>query len=347
MKPWRIAVCLVFATLSLRAQDADHTQNDAGYVPVISGGMGYVQNVDGGVTSLEPQIVPVLLVPFGQHVLLESRVAFTGFFQREDRTYGPFTGKVYKTVEYAQLDWLANTHVTASVGMYLLPFGLYNERLDPIWIRNLQDPPITAAIGTETSGAGDGIMFRGALRQTPAYSIQYSTYFSARSGINQIGAARTAGGDGSIFLNKARLEIGGSYQRFLQGRHYNSEAAYLSWQPPRLPMYLMAEYDQGYTGRGYWLESGYFLSQAPWANSFFKRVQTVGRMQQTDSLHGGGNGISAFSTQRVDFGLNYYFRYDFRFISSYGRQFVHGGNANVWNVGFTYRFLWPLWPGKG
>ena len=348
MKLWLISGCFLFAAASLHAQNSNLAQNDAGHVPVISGGMGYVQNVDGGITTLEPQIDPVLLVPFGQHVLLESRVAFTGFFQRQDGTYGPFKGKIYKTVAYAQLDWLASTRVMATAGMYLLPFGLYNERLDPIWIRNLQDSPITAAIGTATSGAGDGIMLRGVPWQTSKYSIQYSTYFSAYSGINQIGAARTAGGDGSIFLNNARLEIGGSYQRFLQDHHSNNGAVYLSWQPPRLPMDLKFEYDQGYTGRGYWLEAAYFLNQVPWAPAFFKRVQTVGRMQQFSPLHGGGGGgLPSLSTQRFDFGLNYYFRDDLRFVSSYGRQFVQGGNANVWNIGVTYRFLWPLWPGKG
>jgi hypothetical protein len=75
-------------------------------------------------------------------------------------------------------------------------------------------------------------------------------------------------------------------------------------------------------------------------------VQTVVRMQQFFPLNGGGNGLPTVNTQRFDFGLNYYFRDDLRFISSYGRQFSSQGNANVWNVGFTYRMLFPLWPGR-
>ena len=74
---------------------------------------------------------------------------------------GPFKGKVFKDVEYAQLDWLADSRAIVVGGRYLLPFGLYNERLGPIWIRNLQDFPYTASIGTRTSGAGDGLMLRG------------------------------------------------------------------------------------------------------------------------------------------------------------------------------------------
>ena len=197
-----IALCLMLAG-RVAAQDTQSVDNHAEYIPAISGGVGYIQNVNGGVTSLEPQINPILLVPFGPHVLLESRTDFTGFFQRQNLTSGPFTGKVFKTVEFAQLDWLANTHVIATAGRYLLPFGLYNERLEPLWIRNLQDAPITATIGTLTSGSGDGFMLRGVAVQEPSYSVQYSAYFSAKCDINQLSAARVAGGDASVYLPNA------------------------------------------------------------------------------------------------------------------------------------------------
>jgi hypothetical protein len=35
-----------------------------------------------------------------------------------------------------------------------------------------------------------------------------------------------------------------------------------------------------------------------------------------------------------------------RLVSSYGRQFSPQANANIWNFGITYRFIWPLWPGR-
>src|SRR5580765_6330800 len=111
-----LAAVMTLLRVMALAQD-DH----AGFVPVISGGAGYIHHVNGGVATLEPQINPVLLVPFGKHVLLESRTDFTGVFQREHLTDGPFKGKVFKTVEYAQLDWLANTHLTVVAGRYLLP----------------------------------------------------------------------------------------------------------------------------------------------------------------------------------------------------------------------------------
>ena len=348
-KLYRILIAALAASAAwigtAAAQDAHTLETHAGNIPAISGGAGYIHNVNGGVTSLEPQINPVLLVPFGSHVLLESRTSFSGFFQREDLTTGPFKGKVFKSVDYAQVDWLANTHLIASIGKYLLPFGLYNERLVPLWIRNLQDSPITAAIGTRSSGAGDGIMLRGTAIQSSAYSVQYSSYFSARSGINQLEAARTAGGDTSIYLTGLRLEAGVSYQRFLQQRNINSVATYISWQPRATPLDLKAEGDFSYNGRGYWIENAYRFEQLP-IPPVFRKIQAVTRIQQFFPLHGGGNSLPTVSTTKVDFGLNYYFRDDLRFVSSYARNFSTQGNANVWNVGATYRFMFPLWPGR-
>jgi hypothetical protein len=341
-----LGVLLIACRAGAQDTQAPHiSESHAGYIPLISGGAAYVHNVNGGVPTLLPQVNPVLLVPFGSHVLLESRTSFTGFFQRENQTSGPFKGKVFKSVDYAQVDWLLDSHLIISAGKYILPFGLYNERLVPVWIRNLQDSPITAAIGTRNSGAGDGIMLRGVAVQSPRYSIQYSSYFSARSDINQLQAARTAGGDTSIYLTQPRLEIGVSYQRFLQQRNINSVATYISWQPRTIPLDLKAEGDFSYNGRGYWIESAYRFQQLP-VPQFARRIQTVVRMQQFFPLHGGGNSLPTVDNHRVDFGLNYYIRDDIRLVSSYGRSFSSQGNANVWNVGASYRFLFPLWPGR-
>lgn len=336
---WLSLVCTV------AAQDSQSVENHAGYIPAISGGMGYIHQVNGGVTTLQPQINPVLLIPFGSHVLLESRTTFFGFYQREHQTSGSFTGQVFKSVDYAQVNWLANTHVIASAGRYLLPFGMYGERLGPIWIKNLQNAPITTAIGTRTSGSGNGFMLRGTATQKPSYSVQYTAYFSALSNLDQLQSARVAGGDVSVYFPGARLEIGTSYQRFLQARHINSVATYLSWQPSSIPLDIKLEGDFSYNGRGYWLDAAYRFQQLP-IPSFFRKTQIVSRMQQFFPINGGGNSLPQVNTQRFDVGLNYYMRDDLRFISSYGRNFSSQGNANIWNVGITYRFLFPLWPGR-
>jgi hypothetical protein len=345
-RPWRpythTLLVWIFTCASLFAQSSAGTENEAGYVPIISGGAGYVHNVSGGVSSLEPQIDPVLLVPFGRHVLLESRTDFTGFFQRQNFTSGPFKGKVFKDVEYAQIDWLADSHAIIVGGRYLLPFGLYNERLQPIWIRNLQDFPYTASIGTRTSGAGDGLMLRGVLAQTEKASVQYSAYFSAHSGINQLGAARTAGGDASVFFPSLHLEVGGSAQRFLEGQHINNGAAYVSWQPLDASVDVKGEFDYSHFGRGYWLEGAWKLDRAS-PHAFIQKAQLVGRVEQVLPLHGGGNGLPSIENKRFDAGLNYYLKDNLRLVSSYGRNFSSHQNLNVWNAGITYRFTIPLW----
>ena len=338
-----LTMCLA-ARVSVLAQDTKSANDEAGYIPIISGGGGYIHNVNGGVTTLEPQVNPVLVVPFGRHLLLESRTDFTGDFQRQNQTSGPFKGKVFKTVEYSQLDWLADSHVTVVGGRYLLPFGLFNERLAPVWVRNLMDPPQTAIIGILTTGAGDGLMLRGVAWQGPGMSAQYSAYFSVRSGINQFGAARTAGGDGSLFFSKPRLEVGSSYQRFLQDHRINNNAVYLSWQGFNGALDLKAEHDYSYTGHGYWIEAAYRLKSES-APKLLQGFQPVGRVQEIFPLHGGGIGIPSIQTERVDFGLNYYLRDNLRIVSSYGRIFSSRRNANIWNVGMTYRFTLPLWFG--
>ena len=344
-KAWYLGAGILFTACALRAQQPVEAPSAAGYTPVLSGTMAYVQNVNGGATALEPEVETVLLVPFGSHVLLESRAEFIGFFTREHQTTGPFTGKVFKSVDYAQLDWLANTHLIATAGAFLLPFGLYNERLSPLWIRNLQDTPITDVVGTRPNGIADGIMLRGNAQEKPAYSIQYTAYFSARSNINQLQAARVAGGDASIFLKAARLEVGESYQRLLQEKGINSSATYVSWQPERTPLDLKAEFDRSFYGEGYWIEPDYRLSAAP-LPAFFQRLQLAPRVQQFHPLNGGGNSLPNKNTERFDLGLNYYIHDNLRLVSSFGRQFREQANANIWNFGFTYRFIWPLWPGR-
>lgn len=345
-----LSLCLLLGSTLGAAQDDSAAHTSAGYVPVLSGAFAYIQNASGGVESLVPQIVPVLLVPMGHSLLLESRVEFTGFFQREnepsDPNSGPYAGKVYKTVDYAQLDWLADSHATASAGRFILPFGLYSERLAPVWIRNLQDTPLTYSIGTHPYGAADGFMLRGVAASLPSASIQYSAYMSAHCSTNELQAVRAAGGDTSIFVPSKRVEAGLSYQRTLEGYQINNEAAYLSWQPVRASVDLKAEYDRNHFGDGYWIEAAHSPQQFFVAPDFFRHVQLVGRMEQLFVRNGGGNGLPRVNEKRPEVAINFQIHDDWRLESSYGRLFSQSGNSNTWNFGFTYRFVWPLWPGR-
>jgi hypothetical protein len=337
-----VSCSLLLFSLHSHAQGPGADSSHAGYAPVVSGSLGYVYSVQGGVPTLLPQINPVLLLPLGSHVLFESRTDFTGFFERREQTSGDYTGKIHKTVEFVQLDWLANSHVIPVAGRYILPFGLYPERLEPLWIANLQDTPIDYAIGTRTTGAGVGPQLRGVAFETNRFNVQYTAYYSVHTNITQLQASRTAGGDTSIYFTGLHAEFGASYQRFLDNHQINSAAGYLDWQPPHTALDVKAQYDSSYNGQGYWIEGNTMLSSIPVANSFFRRMQIVGRDELFLPLHGGGNGVPTVETKRGEAGLNYYIGDDWRLISSYGRQFNSGRNLNLWNLGLTYRFLWPL-----
>ncbi len=49
---------------------------------------------------------------------------------------------VSKNLDYAQVDYIANPYLTVTMGRFLTPFGIFNERLYPIWIRSLQQDPL-------------------------------------------------------------------------------------------------------------------------------------------------------------------------------------------------------------
>lgn len=345
-----LCFCLLLFVLRARAQSSDaapaqasdNESTHAGYVPVLSGSLGYVYNVDGGIPTLEPQINPVLLVPFGSHVLFETRTEFTGSFEHRFGTSGDYTGKVFKTVENVQLDWLANSHVMPVLGRYLVPFGLYSERLEPLWIGNIQEFPIDFGIGTRTSGNGLGPQLRGVAVETPAFNVQYTAYYSVHYNQNQLGTPRAAGGDASIYFTGARAEFGSSYQRFLDNRQINNEAVYATWQPIQNNLDLKFQYSRSYFGQGYWAEGYDMLSWVPVATNFFSRMQFVLRAEESFPLHGGGTGVPTIEVKRGETALNYYVGDDWRLLSSYGRQSNAGKQFNIWDLGFTYRFVWPL-----
>ncbi|HEY6342522.1 MAG TPA: hypothetical protein VIY49_13595 [Bryobacteraceae bacterium] len=132
----------------------------AATVPVVSGGVAFVPFLQAGQTTLVSIISPVVLVPLGENWLIESRAAFEGDFVRRDGT-GPFGGEIQKSLEYLQLDYIANPHLTVTVGRFLTPFGMYNERLYPVWIRDLQaDPLILPLEQSASNGMMCGVDFQ-------------------------------------------------------------------------------------------------------------------------------------------------------------------------------------------
>lgn len=335
----------------LRAQTDDSSTTETPKpVPILTSGMGFVTQFQGGQPNLDPLVSPIFLVPLGDHWLIESRDTFESDFAQAPGS-GTFHGYVQKEVDYAQLDYIANPYVTFTFGRYLTPFGIFNERLYPIWIRDLQTDPLILPIATGPSGAGTGGMARGGFPLTRKVNMNYAAYFSTAITQSPVDSYRFAGGRVGIFLPGPRLEVGGSFQHLLQGNRSNAFGFHFEWQPSALPLDVRSEYARSYQGSGYWVESAYRLSQVPKAQDQFRKVQIVGRMQQyfigagQGSSGGSGWNLIPWNTQEFDFGLNYYFRDNLRGVSSYGRQFSSWGNENVWTLGITYRFVLPLGPG--
>ena len=333
-----IAVCVtawLYAAAGVYAQEATP-------IPLLTGSAGFFTNAEAGQTQLIPVFAPVLLAPLGNHWLIESRAEFSGEFLPQK---GTVSGQLEKEVDYAQIDYIANPYLTVTAGRFLTPFGIYNERLYPIWIRKLENVPIIFPIGT---GSSDGLMLRGGFAVNSKANLNYATYFSTLSNINKLDSDRLTGGRIGIFLPGRRIEFGTSFQQLLQEDRTRSVGFHFGWQPTRVPLNLRSEYAwSGSKGSGYWLEGAYGLSQISHWEKAMRRLELVGRAQQylpgnLQPSDAEEYGLPLANTREGDFGLNYYFRDGLKATASYGRQFSSVGNANLWSFGVAYRVVVPL-----
>src|ERR1700730_860834 len=257
---------------------------------------------------------------------------------------GSYGGKVKQEIDYLQLDYIANRYLTVTGGRFLPPFGIYNERLYPIWIRSLQPTPLIFPLGT---GSSDGVMLRGGFSLNPKVNLNYATYFSTLSTMNKFEPARRAGGRLGFFLPGARIEVGASFQKELQDERANAFGFHFAWQPAAIPLNLRSEYARSHDGSGYWIEAAYRLSQVPFWQKAMRRTEIVGRGQQwfageISEDDAEEYGLPDVNTRQGDFGLNYYVRDGLKASASYSRRFNSDGNVNFWTVGLAYRFAFPL-----
>ena len=335
-------VSLQFPNL-LTAQAPDQVPEVERPVPILTGNAGFFTKVNGGETELVPSVTPVLLLPLGDRWLIESRAEFEGEFERREGG-GPYGGKVGQEIDYLQVDYIANKYLTITAGRFLTPFGIYNERLYPIWIRSLQPTPLIFPLGT---GSSDGAMLRGGFSLNPKVNLNYATYFSTLSTMNKFESDRLVGGRVGFFLPGPRIEAGFSFQKELQEERSNGFGFHFAWQPMPLPLNLRSEYARSHDGSGYWIEAAYRLSQVPFWQKTLRRTEVVGRVQQLfageiDEDEAEEYGLPDVNTRQGDFGLNYYIRDGLKAAASYSRRLNSDGNVNLWTVGLAYRFAFPL-----
>jgi hypothetical protein len=311
-------------------------------IPVLSGSAGYFNFVTAGQNQFDAQINPVLLLPLGDRWLVESRAEFEGAFQRPPDG-GPYGGPVSKNLDYAQVDYIANPYLSITVGRFLTPFGIFNERLYPIWIRSLQQDPLILPLSAESS---DGAMLRGGFPVNAKANLTYAVYVSAISTVhNNLQSERNVGGRVGVFLPDSRLEVGASWQKLLQDGRTNAFGFYSAWQAQRLPLNMHGEYARSNQGSGYWVDGAYRLSQ--FRQKAVRRLEFAGRAEQffngqIGSQEAEALGLPGANTREGEFGLNYYLHDGLKAVSSYGRQFSSDGNFNLWTFGIAYRFMVPL-----
>jgi hypothetical protein len=336
----RVLLLLCLIPAFTRAQ----TSSSNSPVPILTGTAGYFTFVTAGQNQLNVQVNPVLLLPLGDHWLVESRAEFQGAFQRSPGG-GPYGGPVGKNLDYAQIDYIANPCLTVTVGRFLTPFGIFNERLYPIWIRSLQQDPLILPF---SAGSSDGMMLRGGFPINAKANLSYAAYVSAISTVhNNLQSQRNVGGRMGVFLPGARLEVGASWQKLLQDNRSNAFGFYSAWQSQRLPLSMHSEYARSNLGSGYWVDAAYRLSQMPFWEQSMRRLEVAGRAEQffsgqISSTEAQGYGLPGANTREGIFGLNYYLHDGLKVAASYGRQFSSGGNSNLWSVGIAYRFAVPL-----
>jgi len=304
-------------------------------------------SVTAGQMLLDVQFNPVLLVPVGERWLVESRGEFEGEFQRAPGG-NSFGGPVNKHLDYLQADYIANPYMTVTAGRFLTPFGIFNERLYPMWIRALQPDPLILPIATATS---DGATLRGGFPVGARANLNYAGYVSVASiGTEGVESERHVGGRVGFFFPGLRLEVGGSWQKVLQDTRKNAVGMHMAWQPRALPLSVHSEIVRSDQGSGYWMEGAYRLSQAHFWEKAMRRTDLVARGQQffngnisadtAESL-----GLPGANTREADFGVNYFLKDGLKAVASYGRQFSSAANFNQWTFGIAYRFLIPL--GRG
>lgn len=315
--------------------------------PILSGGVGFFTNTNGGKTTYSPITEPLIAAPLGNHFLVEGRAVLTESFFPKGGGQPGYDHNHFVSLTYLQGDYLVTRHLTIVAGSFLTPFNTYNERLSPIWIGNLQDGPLIAGVGAMGTGTGLGGEVRGSAISRPKYSLDYVADYSTRSGNLQFNSERAVSSRVSLYLPENRLEVGFSYGRLLQGTHENFYGTHVWWEPKDTAFRLRSEYATGQHAEGYWVEADYRTQAFGGLDSWSGRFEPVFRMQQTfrkDNV--ASDGLPAVNTQRADFGLDYNLPHSIRILTSYSRQFSSRGNTNIWETGIVYRFLTPAWKGR-
>lgn len=180
--PWSrfVISCSLLATLPTVAVGQDGSGSDrivptTNFVASGYGTTGYVYRTQGdNANEFTASFNPIFLYQFQDKILFEAEFEFE------------LQGGVTETgLEYAQVDYIASDNLVLVGGKFLLPFGVFGERLHPTWINKFPTSPPVFGHHISEFGAepiipilsGVGVMARVTARPGPA-SITLNGYLT-------------------------------------------------------------------------------------------------------------------------------------------------------------------------
>jgi len=340
LKRCAFAAALCAATLFAQSgPDASSGGIFGGATPMVTGAIGFTGQISGtSYQSFGPKFEPILVVPLGNKFLFETEYSMDLPVERQDGSLGPAI--LSHSFEYMQLTYFATSNLSITGGNFVTPFGIYKERLDPQWVRNLLDEPLIFPINDNSS---IGAMVRGSAYLSPDAKLNVAAYYSGSEGYSQISGEKQTGGRASVYLPGPRLEVGASYSRKLGDDRFNCAGTDFVWNARRTPLDVRGEAVWAEVlGKGYWVEGAWRLSNAT-SNPFFRRSQIVGRVEQYFAPAGVQDldeDLPSLNTKRVTAGFNYWLSDGVKLALAYGRQIDANQSRGVWTLGLIYRFAW-------
>src|SRR5438046_2388507 len=91
-------------------------------LPTLTGGMAFDASFSPGTQTYAPTVNPIVLMPLGNRLLIETEFNFNSDLTRNSGVWDP--RQLNKEIEYLQLDYLVHPNVTLVVGRILTPFGI-------------------------------------------------------------------------------------------------------------------------------------------------------------------------------------------------------------------------------
>jgi hypothetical protein len=119
---------------------------------------------------------PILLIRPANRLLIEVELELEVAATTEGRVKREAV--LEKTLEYAQLDIVAGDNLTIIAGRWLMPFGVFTEKLHPAWINKLPTAPIIYGHGGLTPSNQVGLQLRGGALSRDGVKLNYAVFLS-------------------------------------------------------------------------------------------------------------------------------------------------------------------------